>query len=117
MSGQALSRAGGTRPRARYSTVRCTASRTRAPHWLGLAFGSQLQVYSLPAFWLLASAAVMYAFMRTPVGRLANAVRDNAERVEFIGYNPQRIRFIVFRDASSPTSGRPFWMRRTGTSN
>jgi len=38
----------------------------------------------------------MYAFMRTPVGRLANAVRDNPERVEFIGYNPQRIRFIAF---------------------
>jgi branched-chain amino acid transport system permease protein len=38
----------------------------------------------------------MHAFMRTPVGRLANAVRDNPERVEFIGYNPQRVRFIVF---------------------
>lgn len=73
-----------------------TASRTKAPHWLGLDFGSQLQVYYVTAFWLLVSAALMYAFMRTPVGRLANAVRDNAERVEFIGYNPQRIRFIVF---------------------
>jgi branched-chain amino acid transport system permease protein len=73
-----------------------TASRTRAPHFLGLDFGSQLQVYYVTAFWLLASAALMYAFMRTPVGRLANAVRDNPERVEFIGYNPQRIRFIMF---------------------
>jgi branched-chain amino acid transport system permease protein len=73
-----------------------TASRTRAPHFLGLDFGSQLQVYYVTAFWLLVSAALMYAFMRTPVGRLANAVRDNPERVEFIGYNPQRIRFIMF---------------------
>jgi branched-chain amino acid transport system permease protein len=33
--------------------------------------------------------------MRTPVGRMCNAVRDNPERAEFIGYNPQRVRFIV----------------------
>jgi len=73
-----------------------TASRTRGPHLLGLDFGSQLQVYYVTAAWLLLCAALMYAFMRTPVGRLANAVRDNPERVEFIGYDPQRVRFIVF---------------------
>ena len=73
-----------------------TASRTRGPHMFGLDLGSQLQVYYVTAFWLLVSALLMYAFMRTPVGRLANAVRDNPERVEFIGFNPQRVRFIVF---------------------
>ncbi|MFX8004407.1 hypothetical protein ABTK66_18700, partial [Acinetobacter baumannii] len=31
----------------------------------------------------------------TPLGRIANAVRDNPERVEFIGYNTQRVRFLV----------------------
>jgi branched-chain amino acid transport system permease protein len=73
-----------------------TASRTKAPHLFGLDLASQLQVYYVTACWLLVAAALMYAFMRTPVGRLANAVRDNPERVEFIGYNPQRVRFIVF---------------------
>jgi branched-chain amino acid transport system permease protein len=73
-----------------------TASRTAAPHWLGLDFGSQLQVYYIVAFWAFVSAAAMYAFMRTPVGRLCNAVRDNPERAEFIGYNPQRVRFVAF---------------------
>jgi branched-chain amino acid transport system permease protein len=77
-----------------------TASRTSTPPFLGLHFGSQLEVYYLTAAWLLASAALMYAFLRTPVGRLANAVRDNPERVEFIGYDPQRIRFIVFSVAA-----------------
>ena len=38
----------------------------------------------------------MYAFTRTPLGRMCNAVRDNPERVEFIGYNPQMVRFIAF---------------------
>ena len=73
-----------------------TASRTKAPAFLGLHFGSQVEVYYVTAFWLLVAAMLMFAFLRTPVGRLANAVRDNPERVEFLGYNPQRIRFIVF---------------------
>jgi branched-chain amino acid transport system permease protein len=73
-----------------------TASRTKAPHWLGLDFGSQLQVYYAVVFWALVAAAAMHAFMRTPAGRMCNAVRDNPERAEFIGYNPQRVRFVVF---------------------
>jgi branched-chain amino acid transport system permease protein len=72
-----------------------TASRTKAPHFLGLDFGSQVQVYYVIAFWLLVTALLALAFMRTPVGRMCNAVRDNPERAEFIGYNPQRVRFIV----------------------
>ncbi len=73
-----------------------TASRTRGPSIFGLDFGSQIQVYYIIAFWAFVSAALMYAFMRTPVGRMCNAVRDNPERAEFVGYNPQRVRFIVF---------------------
>jgi len=73
-----------------------TASRTKAPPFLGLDFSSQLQVYYVVAFWLGVSAIAMHAFMRTPVGRMCNAVRDNPERAEFVGYNPQRVRFVVF---------------------
>ena len=38
----------------------------------------------------------MYAFTRTPLGRMLNAVRDNPERVEFTGYNTQRVRHFSF---------------------
>jgi branched-chain amino acid transport system permease protein len=38
----------------------------------------------------------MFAVTRTPLGRMLNAVRDNPERVEFIGYSTQRVRFIAF---------------------
>jgi branched-chain amino acid transport system permease protein len=38
----------------------------------------------------------MYAFTETPLGRMLNAVRDNPERVEFIGYNTQRVRWYAF---------------------
>jgi branched-chain amino acid transport system permease protein len=38
----------------------------------------------------------MYAFTQTPLGRILNAVRDNPERVEFIGYSTQRVRYFAF---------------------
>ncbi len=73
-----------------------TANRTRAPHLFGLTFASQLEVYYLIAFWAFLSVALMSAFTRTPLGRMCNAVRDNPERAEFVGYNPQRIRLLAF---------------------
>jgi branched-chain amino acid transport system permease protein len=42
----------------------------------------------------------MHAFLRTPVGRMCNAVRDNAERAEFIGYDPVRVRLVVLAVAA-----------------
>jgi branched-chain amino acid transport system permease protein len=63
---------------------------------LGITFGAQIQVYYLLAVYTLLCTAGMYAFTRTPLGRMLNAVRDNPERVEFIGYNTQRVRYISF---------------------
>ena len=77
-----------------------TANRAAGPHVFGLDFASQLQVYYIIAFWAFIAALLMYGFTRTPVGRLCNAVRDNAERAEFLGYNTQRVRFIVFSVAA-----------------
>jgi branched-chain amino acid transport system permease protein len=42
------------------------------------------------------STVLMFAFTRTPLGRMLNAVRDNPERVEFIGYNTQYVRYFAF---------------------
>lgn len=42
------------------------------------------------------SAALMYLFSRTPVGRMANAVRDNPERAEFLGYSARWVRYYSF---------------------
>ena len=62
---------------------------------LGLSYGPQIQVYYLIAFWLFASTVGMYAFTQTPLGRIINAVRDNPERVEFIGYDTQWVRYLT----------------------
>src|SRR5439155_24070930 len=73
-----------------------TANRGMGPHPFGLTFGPQLQVYYVIVFWSAMAAALMAAFLRTPAGRMCNAVRDNPERAAFIGYDPVRIRFVVF---------------------
>jgi branched-chain amino acid transport system permease protein len=62
----------------------------------GITFGPPLQVYYLIAIYTFVCVAAMYAFTRTPLGRILNAVRDNPERVEFIGYNTQRVRYMAF---------------------
>jgi branched-chain amino acid transport system permease protein len=68
--------------------------------WLGISYGPQRQVYYLVAGWCLLSMIVMYALTRTPLGRMANAVRDNPERARFVGYNPTRVRYLMFCLAS-----------------
>jgi branched-chain amino acid transport system permease protein len=77
-----------------------TANRSLGPHPFGLTLAPQLQVYYVIAFWSFVSAVLMYAFLRTPVGRMCNAVRDNAERAEFIGYDPVRVRLVVLAVAA-----------------
>jgi branched-chain amino acid transport system permease protein len=72
-----------------------SANRTAGPKLLGISYGPQIQVYYLIAFWLFVSTAAMFAFTQTPLGRIANAVRDNPERAEFIGYDARRVRYIV----------------------
>jgi branched-chain amino acid transport system permease protein len=64
--------------------------------WMGINYGPQRQVYYLVAGWCLLSMIVMYALTRTPLGRMANAVRDNPERARFVGYNPTRVRYTMF---------------------
>ncbi len=61
----------------------------------GISFGPGLQVYYLIAAWCFISMLAMFAFSRTPLGRISNAVRDNPERVEFIGYSTRHVRFLV----------------------
>jgi branched-chain amino acid transport system permease protein len=72
-----------------------TTDRTLGHPYLGITFGPQREVYYLIAAWLMICTIGMYAFTRTPLGRIANAVRDNPERVEFIGYDTHKVRFFV----------------------
>ncbi len=73
-----------------------SGDRTYGLPFFGVEFLQQIEVYYLIAFWTMLSALLMYLFSRTPVGRMANAVRDNPERAEFLGYSARRVRYISF---------------------
>ena len=62
----------------------------------GLTYGPQIQLYYLIAVYTFVCTGLMFAFTRTPLGRMLNAVRDNPERVEFVGYDTQKVRYIAF---------------------
>lgn len=72
-----------------------TTNRVRGEALFGITYGPQIQVYYLIAVWLFISTIAMFAFTQTPLGRMVNAVRDNPERVEFVGYNTQWVRYLT----------------------
>jgi branched-chain amino acid transport system permease protein len=73
-----------------------SGNRVSGPARFGVTFGPQIQVYYLIALYTFVAVAAMFAFTRTPLGRMLNAVRDNPERVEFVGYNTRVVRYIAF---------------------
>ncbi len=72
-----------------------SSNRVVGEPFLGVSYGPSIEVYYLIAAWCFVCMIAMFAFSRTPLGRISNAVRDNPERAEFIGYNTQRVRFLV----------------------
>jgi branched-chain amino acid transport system permease protein len=73
-----------------------SANRTKLLRVFGWSFGPQIQIYYLVAAWTLIAVIAMYALTRTPLGRMCNAVRDNPERVQFVGYDPHVVRYLAF---------------------
>lgn len=73
-----------------------SGDRTYGPTFFGYDFAQDIQVYYLAAAWMFIATLAMYLFTQTPAGRMANAVRDNPERAEFIGYSARRVRLISF---------------------
>jgi branched-chain amino acid transport system permease protein len=62
----------------------------------GFKYAQGIQVYYLILAWTLLAALAMLFLTRTPLGRMANASRDNFERVQFVGYDPRMVRFFQF---------------------
>ncbi len=73
-----------------------SANRVFGPSFFGITYSSAVQVYYLISIYTFVCVVLMFAFTRTPLGRMLNAVRDNPERVEFVGYNTQRVRYMAF---------------------
>lgn len=62
----------------------------------GLTYSQGVQVYYLIVAWSFISILAMLYLTTTPLGRMANACRDNYERAQFMGYDPKFVRFIQF---------------------
>jgi branched-chain amino acid transport system permease protein len=73
-----------------------TANRMIDRSVLGLKYASGIQVYYLILAWTLVATLAMFFLTMTPLGRMANASRDNFERVQFMGYDPRIVRFLQF---------------------
>lgn len=65
---------------------------TRGAHLFGMTLANGRQIYYLLAVWCVISAVIMRFLSITPLGHMAAAVRDNPERVEFMGFSPYQIR-------------------------
>lgn len=64
--------------------------------WGGLVFGSVLEVYYITLAWVALSLLLLWAYTRTPFGRLTLALRDNEQRVRFMGYDTHKAKLLVF---------------------
>ncbi|WP_134682351.1 branched-chain amino acid ABC transporter permease [Paracoccus ravus] len=64
--------------------------------WASFTFGSMLSVYYLVLAWVVICGLGLWAYTRTPFGRLTLALRDNEQRVRFLGYNAHASKVIVF---------------------
>lgn len=73
-----------------------TTDRVVGKPWLGISFGPDIQVYYLAAAWALACTGLLYLFTFTPLGQMLQAVRDNPQRVAFVGYSPEGVRYRAF---------------------
>lgn len=73
-----------------------SGDRMNGPEVFGLSLGPIEEVYWFVAFWTLLGTVAIFAFSRTPLGKMGEAVRDNPERAMFVGYDPQRVRYLVF---------------------
>lgn len=73
-----------------------SSNRVTGARPFGISYGPQIELYYLIALYTFVCTGLMFAFTRTPLGRMLNAVRDNPERVAFVGYDTQMVRYLAF---------------------
>ena len=75
-------------------------SAMRMPAW-GFDFATSTHVYYLCLFWVILAMGLMFYFTSTPLGRLTNGLRENTNRLKFLGYNVHLLRVMVFTISAS----------------
>ena len=73
-----------------------SSDRTNPSSLFCLSYAHGIAVYYLIVAWTVIATLAMLALTATPLGRMANACRDNYERAQFMGYDPRAVRFLQF---------------------
>ena len=68
---------------------------------LGFSFENDLQVYYLVLAWGVICLGLLWLCMQTPFGRLTLAVRENEQRLRFLGFNIHATKILIFAISSS----------------
>ena len=68
---------------------------------MGSSFASDLQVYYLVLAWGVSCMFLLWLYMQTPFGRLTLALRENEQRLKFMGFNIHASKVIVFAVSAS----------------
>lgn len=61
-----------------------------------LNFASNLSIYYLIVSYCLICSGLIFLFTKVPLGKILNAVRDNEDRIEYIGYSAKNVRYFAF---------------------
>lgn len=62
----------------------------------GIDFGSRVAYFYLTLALVMASLALLVRLANSPFGRVLQGIRENEERMQFIGYDVQRYKLIAF---------------------
>jgi branched-chain amino acid transport system permease protein len=73
-----------------------SVDRTEIPTFAGVDFQSDTDVFYVVWFWVLVVIAMAAWFNGSPLGRLATAVGQNSDRVEYLGYSRYKLRYLTF---------------------
>jgi branched-chain amino acid transport system ATP-binding protein len=78
-----------------------TLQRTRVPSMLGLDYGRGAAQLLLTAAWTAAVLLGVHWLSRTPFGLATLAVRENAQRIEYLGFRTATVRWVSMAVAST----------------
>ena len=70
--------------------------RTLNTNFFNIDYGSKRSVCFIVMAWLFITLYICYYFLKTPLGKMCNAVRENSFRAEYIGYSSYMIRYLSF---------------------
>ena len=70
--------------------------RTLNTNFFNIDYGSKRSVCFIVMAWLFITLYICYYFLKTPLGKMCNAVRENPFRAEYIGYSSYMIRYLSF---------------------